>query len=206
MLTSSLTTSELGMVLRRRRNVIMFAVLAVAPVIVGVALRLSSSGGPDRGLLAEVSGNGLFLGFSALILLTPFFMPLTMAVVAGDSIAGESASGTLRYLLTVPVARGRVLAVKYVSCVVFGLVAAVVVVTSGMVTGSVLFPVGDVTLLSGQTIGLFETAWRGLIMAGYAAMMLAGFQQYGLNTGPMMFADKPEIVCGLIHCPIDALV
>lgn len=181
MLVTSLTASELGMVLRRRRNVVMLAVLAAAPVIVGVALRLTSSpGGPARGLLAEVANNGLFLGFSALILLTPFFMPLTMAVVSGDSIAGESASGTLRYLLTVPVARGRVLAVKYTSSVVFGVAAAVVVVTSGMVTGALLFPVGEVTLLSGQTIGLLETAWRGLIMAGYAAMMLAGLAAIGV--------------------------
>jgi ABC-2 type transport system permease protein len=181
MLASSLVASELGLVLRRRRNLIMLAVLAVAPMIVGVALRVSSSpGGPARGLLAEVSSNGLFLGFSALILLTPFFMPLTMAVVSGDSVAGESANGTMRYLLTAPVARGRVLAVKYVSAVAFGVMAAVVVVASGMLTGAVLFPVGDVTLLSGQTIGLFETLWRGLTMAGYAAVMLAGLAAVGL--------------------------
>jgi putative tricarboxylic transport membrane protein len=28
--------------------------------------------------------------------------------------------------------------------------------------------------------------------------MLAGFQQYGLNPGPLLFADKPDLVWGLI--------
>src|SRR5687767_4628875 len=29
-------------------------------------------------------------------------------------------------------------------------------------------------------------------------MMLAGFQQYGLNPGPLLFAEKPDLVWGLI--------
>ena len=31
-----------------------------------------------------------------------------------------------------------------------------------------------------------------------AAMMLAGFQQYGLNPGPLLFAERPDLVWGLI--------
>ena len=29
-------------------------------------------------------------------------------------------------------------------------------------------------------------------------MMLAGFQQYGLNPGPLLFAERPDLVWGLI--------
>jgi putative tricarboxylic transport membrane protein len=38
----------------------------------------------------------------------------------------------------------------------------------------------------------------GLPTSATAAMMLAGFQQYGLNPGPLLFADKPDLVWGLI--------
>src|SRR5262245_10404576 len=38
----------------------------------------------------------------------------------------------------------------------------------------------------------------GLPTSATAAMMLAGFQQYGLNPGPLLFADRPELVWGLI--------
>src|SRR4051795_2483672 len=38
----------------------------------------------------------------------------------------------------------------------------------------------------------------GLPTSATAAMMLAGFQQYGLNPGPLLFAEQPNLVGGLI--------
>jgi putative tricarboxylic transport membrane protein len=38
----------------------------------------------------------------------------------------------------------------------------------------------------------------GLPTSATAAMMLAGFQQYNLNPGPLLFAEKPALVWGLI--------
>ena len=38
----------------------------------------------------------------------------------------------------------------------------------------------------------------GLPTSATAAMMLAGFQQYGLNHGPLLFAERPDLVWGLI--------
>ncbi|MEP9351589.1 tripartite tricarboxylate transporter permease [Xanthobacter sp. KR7-225] len=38
----------------------------------------------------------------------------------------------------------------------------------------------------------------GLPTSATAAMMLAGFQQYGLNPGPLLFAEHPQLVWGLI--------
>ena len=38
----------------------------------------------------------------------------------------------------------------------------------------------------------------GLPTSATAAMMLAGFQQYGLNPGPLLFAEQPDLVWGLI--------
>jgi putative tricarboxylic transport membrane protein len=38
----------------------------------------------------------------------------------------------------------------------------------------------------------------GLPTSATAAMMLAGFQQYGLNPGPLLFAENPDLVWGLI--------
>ncbi len=38
----------------------------------------------------------------------------------------------------------------------------------------------------------------GLPTSATAAIMLAGFQQYGLNPGPLLFAEKPDLVWGVI--------
>lgn len=137
--------SELRLVLRRRRNVVMTALLAAVPVVVGVVLRIAGPpptgaegqgpGGGAPGFLTQVTENGLFLGFAALVLVTPFLLPLVLSVVAGESVAGEASTGTLRYLLTVPVARGRLLAVKYAVSVGFAALAALVSWWSGWWSG-----------------------------------------------------------------------
>lgn len=38
----------------------------------------------------------------------------------------------------------------------------------------------------------------GLPTSATAAILLAGFQQFGLNPGPLLFAEKPDLVWGLI--------
>ncbi|WP_207460336.1 tripartite tricarboxylate transporter permease [Azospirillum sp. SYSU D00513] len=38
----------------------------------------------------------------------------------------------------------------------------------------------------------------GLPTSATAAIMLAGFQQYGLNPGPLLFVERPDLVWGLI--------
>ncbi len=38
----------------------------------------------------------------------------------------------------------------------------------------------------------------GLPTSATAAIMLAGFQQYGLNPGPLLFTTNPDLVWGLI--------
>ena len=67
---------------------------------------------PGRGgnFLSAVVSNGQLFPAAALALVLPVFLPITVAVVAGDTVAGEAAAGTLRYLLVRPVGRLRLLA------------------------------------------------------------------------------------------------
>jgi ABC-2 type transport system permease protein len=102
--------SELLMIFRRRRNIALLFVLAAVPVLIAVSVKLS--GHHDRGdsIFGGITDNGLFAALAALLVVMPLFLPLGVAVVAGDAIAGEANTGTLRYLLAVPVGRGRLLA------------------------------------------------------------------------------------------------
>jgi len=174
--------SELGMVFGRRRNLALLLVLSAVPVLIGLAIKLSSSPGAGEGpqFIDRIAGNGLFLSLTAMIVVMPLFLPLAVAVVAGDAVAGEASLGTLRYLLVVPVRRGRLLLVKYAAVLVFCLVAVLLVAAAGTLTGLTLFPVGPVTLLSGSTIPLAEAMARMLLVAGYVAMSMAGLAAVGL--------------------------
>jgi ABC-2 type transport system permease protein len=176
--------SELRLVFGRRRNQALLAVVALFPVLIGIALRAADqpgrTGGPSVALINQLAGNGFFLTFIALTLLLTLVLPLAMAVIAGDSMAGEAGYGTLRALLAVPAGRARVLAVKYAAIVVFALAATFLVTAVALATGLALFPLGPVTLLSGSTVPLSEGIVRLLLAALYVAAALASLGAIGL--------------------------
>ncbi|KRE81725.1 ABC transporter permease [Arthrobacter sp. Soil763] len=174
--------SELGVLFRRRRTWAMLLALAAVPVLIAVAVRLSSAVPPGRGpaFLDQISQNGLFVGITAMLVAVPLFLPLTIGVVAGDTVAGEASLGTLRYLLAGPAGRGRLLLVKYAGAVLFAVAAPFTIALVGAGIGAVLFPVGPVTLLSGDSIGPAEAVGRLLLIAAYLAVSLVGLAAVGL--------------------------
>jgi ABC-2 type transport system permease protein len=176
-------SSELSLVYRRRRTWALLGALAGIPLLLAVAVRLSA-GQPAPGegppLLDRITNNGLFVGVTATVLSVPLFLPLTVSVVAGDMVAGESNMGTLRYLLVAPAGRGRLLATKFTVALSFCLAAALTLALVGAAFGALLFPVGPVTLLSGSTASIGESFLRALAVAGFAAVSLVGLTAIGL--------------------------
>lgn len=170
------------MVLRRRRNQLMLLVLVAIPVIIGVAVKLTTdpeSGGPT-GLIGNITNNGIFVSFTALVVVIPVFLPMAVSVVVGESIAGEASSGTLRYLLAVPVSRTRLLLVKFAAAAIWCLVIAAAVAAAGLVIGFALFPAGRVTLLSGTQTSLAGGIGRLALVVCYAALMMLAIAAIGL--------------------------
>lgn len=179
---AGLLASELGILFRRGRTWAMLAALALIPILLGVAVRLA--GGTEAGdgppFLDQITGNGVFVGLAALTVAIPLFLPLTVSVVAGDSVAGEASLGTLRYLLVAPAGRLVLLLVKYVVTLVFVAVATFTVVGVGVGVGAVLFGAGPVTLLSGVQVPLAEGLLRSLAIVAYASVSLLGLAALGL--------------------------
>ena len=178
-----LLVSELVTMFRRRRTIALLAVLAAVPILIAVAVKLSTSDvrpGDGPAFLDRVSQNGLFVAVTALVVSIPLFLPLAIGVVAGDTIAGEAGLGTLRYLLIAPVGRVRLLVVKFASSIAFCLAATVVVAVSGAIIGAILFPVGRVTLLSGTTVSPGNALGRAALIAGYVTLSLLGMTAIGL--------------------------
>jgi ABC-2 type transport system permease protein len=181
--------SELVTVFRRWRTLALFAVLAGVPLLVGIAVRIQtrdggSAGGGGNGdgpaFIEQISNNGLFLTFASLAATLPFFLPLAIGVIAGDSVAGEAGAGTLRYLLVAPAGRSRLLLAKFTAVLAFCLVGTLVVALSGLVVGFALFPAGDVTTLSGTQISLSDGILRALLISLLVAASLVGLAALGL--------------------------
>ncbi|MEU1293087.1 ABC transporter permease [Streptomyces sp. NPDC005840] len=187
--TLGLLRSELLTTLRRWRTLALLGVLAAVPVLVGVAVRIETGGSPAGGgpeggggpaFIAQITNNGLFLVFTALAATLPFFLPMAVGVIAGDAIAGEASAGTLRYLLVAPAGRTRLLLVKYTTTVAFCVLATLVVALSALIAGAVLFPLGDLTTISGTRITFGEGLLRALLIALVVAASLIGVAALGL--------------------------
>ncbi|MFI9254915.1 ABC transporter permease [Streptomyces sp. NPDC053069] len=185
--TLGLLRSELVTTLRRWRTLALLGVLTAVPVLVGIAVKIQTGGGGTAdhsgqgpAFLTQITNNGLFLVFTALAATLPFFLPMAVGVVAGDAIAGEAGAGTLRYLLVAPAGRTRLLLTKYTTVMAFCLLATLVVAVSALIVGALLFPLGDLTTISGTRISFAEGLGRALLIALAVAASLIGVAALGL--------------------------
>jgi len=172
--------SELWLIFGRRRNWIGLAVLAVVPVVLGIAVKATADPQGGGGLIGSILANGLYVAIAALGLEMPLFLPVAVAAISADSVAGEANQGTLRYLLTVPVDRTRLLAVKFGAILVFSAVAVLTVALVGVLIGLPLFGGGDMLTISGSAVPFSSGLWRLLVICGYLTACLAGLGAIGL--------------------------
>jgi ABC-2 type transport system permease protein len=173
--------SELRLIFGRRRNQAGMGILALVPIMIAITVKVSTprpGRGPD--FFSSITANGLFVALSSLSIELGLFLPLAVGAIAGDSIAGEANIGTLRYLLTVPVHRTRLLAVKFAAIAIFSLVATAWVSLVGAIAGLALFGGGEMTLLSGTQIGMGQAVLRVLLATIYLGLCFASLGAIGL--------------------------
>jgi ABC-2 type transport system permease protein len=181
--TGRLLRSELRLVFRRRRTLALLLALIAIPVLISVAVELSSTPpGPGEGppFLDQVTQSGVFVAATSIVVAVPLFLPLTIAVVAGDAVAGEAAHGTLRYLLLAPAGRTRLLAVKTLVVLAFCLVAPAAMAAVGMALGSALFGLGEAASLSGGMLDRGDLVARVGLLVLYVAVAMVGLAAVGI--------------------------
>ena len=133
---------ELIKLVRRPRSWVSIAALCGLPMVVAVFVavtHIAPPPGQGPALLSEVLSSGTLYPAAALAIVLPIFLPVAVAVVAGDAIAGEASAGTLRYLLARPVGRSRLLVAKLVTLIVYTLSAVLLVAGTAYLTGIILF-------------------------------------------------------------------
>jgi ABC-2 type transport system permease protein len=134
---------ELAKQLRRPRTYLTYAAL----VAFGVALMLAlQASGPnqvehvgDVPLLIVPGSSGLTIPVIALASTMKFFLPLAVAVFAGEAVAGEQQWGSLRYALGGGVPRARLLWSKVAVAALLAAVAVVLVPIAALGAGAAAF-------------------------------------------------------------------
>lgn len=173
---------ELYKIFRKPRTYISFATVAAITVLVQIAMFANGQEFVDFMLQGintqfELQGkllNGYFITYIILGLLL-VHVPLLVALVAGDALAGESAGGTLRLVLTKPVSRANLVLGKYMATVVYSVALLVWLAIVGLFASLLIFGTGDLIIgKSDQVIILLKSdvMWRYVCSFGFAALAM----------------------------------
>lgn len=113
----------------------------------------------------NISGNILNGNLVAFIILQTLIvqMPLLVALVTGDMVSGEAASGTIRLVVTRAVTRNQVLFAKYVAGSIYSLALIVWLGVLAIGLGYLLFGTGDLVVLKSEELVILPAAdvlWR----------------------------------------------
>ena len=189
---------ELKKIFRRPRTYIAFAIVAGMAGIIQLALVVDGKAFIDfvlQGLAEQFSFAGNLLnGYLVTYIILQSLLvnvPLLVAVVAGDAISGEAASGTLRLLLTKPISRTRLLLTKYVASLTYTLALLCWLAIVGLGVSIFLFGTGDMLNLRSEQVVLLlrdDLLWRYIAAFGFAALAMACVAS--LSTLLSVFADN----------------
>ncbi len=174
---------ELAKLLRRPRTWVTVGLLTGLPTLVAVFIAVTKVGprpGQGPAFLSAVLTNGNLFPAAALAIVLPLFLPIAVAVVAGDSIAGEAGAGTLRYLLVRPVGRTRLLVAKLVAVTAFITLAVVTVAVVAYFVGTHLFGSHPLPSVSGTQLTTTQAAFRVAAAVLYVGASMLGVAAFAL--------------------------
>lgn len=171
--------SELRKLVLSPRVWVTIGLLDALPTLVAILLAVTDLGpspGTGPAFLSAVPADGKLYPLAAIAIVLPLFLPVAVAIMAGDSIAGEAQGGTLRYVLIRPVGRTRLLVAKLVAIIGFVVLAVVIVAATAYVAGVALL--GDQTVattsVSGSALTAHQVEWRTALSLGYAVLSMLG--------------------------------
>ena len=134
---------ELAKQLRRPRTCLTLAALVAFGVVLTIALVATGAGRlehvGDVPLLIVPRSSGLTVPVIALSSTMKFFLPLAVAIFAGEAVAGEAGWGSLRYGLARGVSRPRFLLSKAIVAALLSIVAVVLLTIGSLAAGVIVF-------------------------------------------------------------------
>lgn len=177
---------ELFKIFKRPRTYIAFGAIAAVVFLFQIALWFDGKTYIDL-ILSNIDAsfdfsdlfktrllNGYFVCFAVLNILL-IQMPLLVALIAGDSIAGEANMGTLRLSLTKPVSRMQYMLGKFLASFVYTISLLLFLAILALFGSILLFGINDLVVFRSTSIhqiSAHDIFWRYIVAFGYAAVAL----------------------------------
>jgi len=197
---------EIFKIFKRPRTYIAFSVIGLIIILIQIALKfggeeyvglmLSGMGDSFEQIPSKDILNGYLVCFIILNLLL-IHIPILVALVAGDAVAGEANMGTLRLLASKPVSRIKLLIVKFTASVLYTLILLIWVAILALFVSIALFGINWLGVPRELQFNVMESddvLWRyalafcfaaiGLICVAALAFMLSVFSDNSI--GPIV--------------------
>jgi ABC-2 type transport system permease protein len=206
---------ELFKIFKRPRTYIAF--IAIAAIVTLIQLALYLDGKTYVGFMLQsierfnVEGkilNGYFVCYFILQTLL-IHVPLLIALVGGDMIAGEANMGTLRLLISKPISRSTLLISKFLAATIYTLLLLIWMAVLSLFLSLFIFGSGDLMVFQSQVIiqiPASDVFWRYLAAFGFAAIAMTAVAALSFflslfaenSIGPIVAAMSIVIVCTIL--------
>ncbi len=201
---------ELVKQMRRPRTWVALGFVILVPITITIALKANPPSLTDRGggggggggggvrFFYLASKSGLLVPIATLRVMSEFFLVVIFCLFAGDAIASEAGWGNLRFLLTRPIGRGRLLAAKLIVAGLYSALATALILVSGLIAGGIAFgyeglsiPALGLSMSVGSIVG--NIALAGVL----AAWGIAGVAAFSFMLSTMMDNSAGAIMGGV---------
>jgi ABC-2 type transport system permease protein len=175
---------ELFKIFRRPRTYISFG--AIAAMILIIQLGLKFDGKSYLQLMMSSISDSFYVPYDmilngylvAFVILNTLLIqvPLLIALVAGDVVAGEANMGTLRLLITKPVSRTELMLTKFFAAVVYTVLLLIWMALLALFLSMLFFGTNDMLIARNdvmEQISRTDVLWRYIAAFGYAAVALS---------------------------------
>lgn len=161
---------ELYKIFRRPRTYISFGIVTAITLVIQLAMLSDGKTFVNFALQGvneqfDIRGNILNGYLITYIILQSLLIhiPLLVALVAGDMLAGEANSGTLRLMLTKPITRPKLVLVKFVSSFIYTVLLIVWLAVVALFLSLLMFGEGDMINLKSDAFVMLlqnDIMWR----------------------------------------------
>ncbi|MBS1607850.1 MAG: ABC transporter permease subunit [Bacteroidetes bacterium] len=173
---------ELFKIFRRPRTYIAFAAIAAIIILIQLAFYSDGENFLQFGMQSlkesfDIKGKILSGYLVCFIILQTLLIhvPLLIALVAGDSIAGEANMGTLRLLLTKPVSRTRFMFAKFLATLIYTLLLLLFMAILSLPVSLSVFGSSDLIIMKSEMVVILDShdvLWRYFAAFGFAAIAM----------------------------------
>ncbi|MGW3175857.1 ABC transporter permease [Streptomyces sp. NPDC001153] len=161
---------ELVRQLKRRRTLVMGAVLALLPFVLLIAFAIGGDPASRDGritLMDTATASGANFAAVNLFVSAGFLLVIPVALFCGDTVASEASWSSLRYLLAAPVPRARLLWSKLAVALGLSLAAMILLPVVALAVGTAAYGWGPLQVPTGGALDTGTATQRLALTVAY---------------------------------------